>query len=219
MSKTSGATEGQDLIVHRILNQSKGSYLDIGAGHPIQDSNTYFFYKLGWQGIAIEPNPLFKSEWKALRPRDTLYNCALNRDKKVVNYYMHPTLWTLNSMTKLPTKSKDFEVDDEQITTLEIETVTPQQIKSGNKKFDLCSIDTEGGELEILKNLLESDFQIKILIVEVSGINLVEDLKENQIVKLCDVFHMKPIAKTLHDLIFINVLSGVERRFPKQMLM
>ncbi|MGB7660171.1 MAG: FkbM family methyltransferase, partial [Pseudolabrys sp.] len=32
-----------------------GTYVDIGAGHPIADNVSFFFYERGWQGVAVEP--------------------------------------------------------------------------------------------------------------------------------------------------------------------
>jgi uncharacterized membrane protein len=35
--------------------QHTGRYIDIGAGHPIADNVSFWFYERGWQGIAVEP--------------------------------------------------------------------------------------------------------------------------------------------------------------------
>src|SRR4026208_1535572 len=32
-----------------------GTYLDIGAGHPIADNVSFFFYERGWRGVAGVP--------------------------------------------------------------------------------------------------------------------------------------------------------------------
>jgi hypothetical protein len=50
--------EGEDMILNRIFEgKCQGFYVDIGAHHPRRFSNTYFFYKHGWTGINVEPNP------------------------------------------------------------------------------------------------------------------------------------------------------------------
>ena len=60
--KESYAQMGEDLVCDHYLGEPlKGVYLDIGAYEPIFLSNTYLFYKRGWTGITVEPNPL-KSE-------------------------------------------------------------------------------------------------------------------------------------------------------------
>ena len=48
---------GQDIWIASMLNFKKqGYYIDIGANYGIKNNNTYFFEKLGWDGICIEPN-------------------------------------------------------------------------------------------------------------------------------------------------------------------
>src|SRR6476646_3104719 len=45
-----------------------GTYLDIGAGHPIADNVSFFFYERGWQGIAVEPQQKLVDLYARLRP-------------------------------------------------------------------------------------------------------------------------------------------------------
>ena len=45
--------------VPRFGGKRSGFYVDVGAGHPTEDSVTRHFYDLGWRGINVEPiNPL-----------------------------------------------------------------------------------------------------------------------------------------------------------------
>jgi len=45
--KKSYSFEGQDMIALSILRNvnKKGLYIDVGAGHPIQENDTYALYK------------------------------------------------------------------------------------------------------------------------------------------------------------------------------
>jgi hypothetical protein len=46
------------MILRRIFeSRGAGFYVDVGAHHPRRYSNTNYFYKRGWKGINIEPNP------------------------------------------------------------------------------------------------------------------------------------------------------------------
>jgi len=51
--------------------QRTGTYIDIGAGHPIADNVSFFFYERGWQGIVVEPQQKLIDLYARLRPRDT----------------------------------------------------------------------------------------------------------------------------------------------------
>ena len=65
---------GEDLVVRFFLQYrgiGKMTYLDIGANDPIEGSNTYFFYRLGYRGVLIEPNPAYGERLKSVRRHDT----------------------------------------------------------------------------------------------------------------------------------------------------
>lgn len=45
----------QDEFVDKILNhQTTGFFIDIGASHPIQSNNSYFFESIGWSGLCFD---------------------------------------------------------------------------------------------------------------------------------------------------------------------
>lgn len=52
---------GDDIqLIKLINNRVPGAYVDIGSWHPINASNTYYFYLRNWKGICIDPNPELK---------------------------------------------------------------------------------------------------------------------------------------------------------------
>jgi FkbM family methyltransferase len=55
---------------------SEGSFLDVGAGHPVYDSTTYALYQRGWRGIALEPMEEAGRLWVSARPEDLLIMMA-----------------------------------------------------------------------------------------------------------------------------------------------
>ena len=55
-------------IDENLILPDKGTFLDIGACYPIYISNTYFFeHNKGWNGLAIEPDPIYFNELKKYR--------------------------------------------------------------------------------------------------------------------------------------------------------
>jgi FkbM family methyltransferase len=77
---------GQDLFLNRWLfhDRRPGFFVDVGAFDGELGSNTFFFEKrLGWAGVAFEPNA---SAFAALRRRrscEAIQGCAYNRDGEV----------------------------------------------------------------------------------------------------------------------------------------
>ncbi len=50
--------------------QATGTYVDVGAGHPIADNVSFWFYERGWRGVVVEPQPRLAALYPRLRPRD-----------------------------------------------------------------------------------------------------------------------------------------------------
>jgi FkbM family methyltransferase len=69
---------GEDLVLEHLL-PNKGFYVDIGANHPVTHSNTWLFYRNGWRGIVVEPNPQLAKLHRHRRPRDVVIEVAAGR--------------------------------------------------------------------------------------------------------------------------------------------
>ena len=59
--------------------QAKGTYIDIGAGHPVADNVSFWFYERGWRGIVVEPQADLAALSGRLRPRDTTVRALIGR--------------------------------------------------------------------------------------------------------------------------------------------
>jgi len=57
----------QDEFVRHMMNGKVGTYLEIGAWHPIDTNNTYRLEQDGWTGTSIEIDPQWKNPWKHYR--------------------------------------------------------------------------------------------------------------------------------------------------------
>src|SRR5690606_12082463 len=51
-------------------DRETGTYIDVGAGHPVADNVSYWFYLKGWHGIVVEPQRYLLDLYAHLRPRD-----------------------------------------------------------------------------------------------------------------------------------------------------
>src|SRR5208337_5296989 len=91
-ARKSYSIEAEDLLVETVFlvvlkQYGPGTYLDIGAAHPVQHSNTYFFYERGWSGVCVEPNPEFYELYKVLRPRDQALNIGVAKRSGALRYH------------------------------------------------------------------------------------------------------------------------------------
>jgi len=83
MKYYSNSRENQDLFVLCVLDGKKyGSYLEIGAYLPIEDSNTYLLEsEFGWDGISLEIVDLYASVFNEAR-----VNLCVCADATTVDY-------------------------------------------------------------------------------------------------------------------------------------
>jgi hypothetical protein len=73
----------QDMFVHKITKKINGTFLEIGANHPINSNNTYILEKMyHWKGIMVEYLTEFKPLYKIERPN----SIHIFQDARCVNY-------------------------------------------------------------------------------------------------------------------------------------
>lgn len=82
---------GEDTILLQLMNtdgsKPPGTYVDIGCFDPFKISNTYLFYKLGWSGINVDPNPNTIAMFSTSRPRDVNALAACGSYGGYLDYY------------------------------------------------------------------------------------------------------------------------------------
>lgn len=163
---------GEDLILNFLVRSRKlanVSYLDIGSGHPKTLSNTYFFYKHGYQGVTVDANPENVAMHRSLRPNDISLNLGVGADcNESVEFY-------IASSRALSTFSKTEAERYEKETNQKIERVIKVPIKKADDLIDkyfkghapcIVSIDVEGWEIEVLKSLDFQKYQPEIFCIE-----------------------------------------------------
>lgn len=174
------AQEGEDTILKRIFSgQSTGFYVDVGAHHPMRFSNTYSFYKLGWKGINVEPNPDSFNLFTRYRSRDINLNYGVARDKGSLEYYMFDEP-ALNTFDAEVLKSRISNTSYKHIKTILVDVmplanVLEQHMPDGIK-IDFLSIDVEGLDLEVLKSNNWQKYSPSWVLVEKLNLEDIENL-------------------------------------------
>src|SRR5215207_3271493 len=85
---SSYAQEGEDLVLRRLFEErTTGFFVDVGAHHPRRFSNTYLFYRAGWRGINVEPNPDLTPLFARERPRDVTLQLGVSDVPGMLTYF------------------------------------------------------------------------------------------------------------------------------------
>ena len=169
--KNSFSQLGEDLIINFVFNGLgifNIKYLDIGANHPIEINNTYFFYLNDASGVLIEPDPYYINELKNTRPNDLVLNIGLGKEKKLGADFYIMSVRGLNTFDKTQAMKIQNEGDYQ---IKEIIKVNINNINSIiNNYFTYCpnliNIDTEGLDFIILESFDFNKFRPEIFCVE-----------------------------------------------------
>lgn len=199
------AVGGVDLVLKSILRDVEaGAYLDVGANHPIDFSNTYLFYEKGWSGFAVDGNPEYRSDWSEIRPRDVFLNEIVSDSRKPVRFeiFPDPTMSTIAQSTgeRYRLKFKDLKP---KVVDVEATTIFDLYQSEIQNEVHLLNIDIEGEELNALKGARLDAFRPGVICIEIKNVS-VYDIHRNEIFRYIDGFGYRLIAKTPLDSIFVD---------------
>lgn len=162
---------GEDLITAYLLFNVLGitcpTYLDIGAHHPYELSNTYFFYRLRCAGVCVEANPILSARIQAVRQRDVCLNVGVSGKASAPAEFYVISPSTLSTFSKpecdLYLKNGYSLKEVIRIPRLSINEVIQEQFQTAP---NFVSIDTEGLDLEILRAFNFHKFRPEVFCVE-----------------------------------------------------
>lgn len=74
---------GEDVILHKLFGRkfANGFYIDVGAHHPFRQSNTAYFWLLGWRGVNVDASRKAIELFRRIRPKDVSLWRAVVDDK------------------------------------------------------------------------------------------------------------------------------------------
>jgi FkbM family methyltransferase len=82
------AQNGEDVVLQRVFaDRGQGFYVDVGACDPVEDSVTLHFYRQGWSGVNVEPDPRYHAMLVEARPRDVNLQAAVGSGAGQATFY------------------------------------------------------------------------------------------------------------------------------------
>jgi FkbM family methyltransferase len=168
---------GQDEFLNEFVfrNKKGGVFIDIGANDGITISNTYFFEReLSWKGICFEPLAKTFKKLDANRNSINVNGCAAAKNYTDVFFSIDGYGEMLSGLKSqydprhLDRIAKEIAAFGGSIDEVEVECYDVNELILNNNlaNIDFISIDIEGGELSILKNLNYDLIKIKAIVVE-----------------------------------------------------
>ena len=172
---------GEDLLILNHLEwmgkdiNSPGFYVDIGAFHPLDGSNTYKLYRNGSSGLVIDVGSQKKFLFKLFRSRDTFIDAAVVPDTFSEKYVFFNTEdygskndsvvgYGVGETDTTSVKKK------KRANALKISELLEYSFSSKyNKKenWSVINIDIEGLDEEVLKSINFDNFPFDVVCLEV----------------------------------------------------
>lgn len=168
---------GEDLIIANIftmLGIQAPSYIDVGAHHPLNVSNTALLHARGSKGINVEANPDLIPAFQKYRPGDITLNVGVGRQAGRLKFYRIDAYSGRNTFSKevaeaFTREHPQFRVND----VLDIDILPLNDIiqrHAGGVFPDFLTIDVEGLDYDVLDAADFSRSRPKVICVEaVSG--------------------------------------------------
>lgn len=209
--KLSYSQEGEDRILARIFgfNRNSGFYVDVGAFHPQEHSNTYLFYQNGWQGINIDARPGSMEIFKKIRPRDINLEIPISNTKQKLTYYIfnYPSLNGFSQKLSLERDRTGMGgLKAKLVSQIELETSTLSEILDKylpiNQTIDFLNIDVEGLDYGVLQSNNWDKYKPKIILVEDTEMITINQNAETPITSFMKEKGYQLFGKTVYTLIF-----------------
>lgn len=207
--KISYSQEGEDLLLHRIFEGKKtGFYVDVGAHHPRRFSNTHIFYKSGWRGINIEPNPVAVARFTRERKGDINLQFGVGSQRGDLLYYEFddPALNTFDEKLADERESTtSYRLIATQIIRIDrldvlLEAYVPQGVT-----IDFLTVDVEGMDLDVLKSNDWNKFRPRCVLTEILDTPLtLESLAGSPTIAYMQQQGYRLLAKTYNSFFFLD---------------
>jgi FkbM family methyltransferase len=164
---TSYSLNFEDVILHRLFpGTENGFYVDVGAGHPRFENDTFSLYQRGWRGINIEPNHGFHGALMEERPRDTNIQAVLSDSfGDVFTYY---ELDGSGLSTCDAEQAAAYQAIGLDVVLREVSTTTLSSIltEAGVIHINILKVDVEGFEEKVLVGNDWERFRPDVVLVE-----------------------------------------------------
>ena len=131
-----------------LAGKERGTYIDIGGGHPIAGSVSFWFYERGWQGLVVEPQQSLAMLHRRLRPRDTLVRTIVANKAGEVDFHIVDRLHALSTTVKRNALAAATPYH-----TVRMPSVTLADLCQSHRldNVDFLKIDVEGAERDVIQ--------------------------------------------------------------------
>jgi FkbM family methyltransferase len=143
-----------------------GFYIDVGAGHPIADNVSYWFYLRGWRGLVVEPQRGLCELYAHLRPRDTAVQTLVGRSEGEAEFHIVEGMHGLSTAVAAHTRAALALGATVKPMRMPVTTLAALTAAHGVGTVDFLKIDVEGAEADVLAGADWQRCRPRVVLVE-----------------------------------------------------
>lgn len=179
---------GEDRLILKLFGyRTSGTYVDVGCYHPVNYSNTYLLYLMGWSGIVIDADDIFLQAYREVRPKDRVIHVGIAARDNRTEFYLFADR-SLNTFDKA--RAQELQSQNPQAIVgkkhVEVRPLAAVLAEHQIGAVDFLNIDVEGLDLEVLMSNDWSRWRPKLVLVEDHSLNLMQPGDSAIFRYLCD---------------------------------
>jgi FkbM family methyltransferase len=205
------AQNQEDVVLHRLTKfVDKGTFVDVGAAHPVIDNVTYSLYLSGWRGINVEPMSTEAEMLRSTRPLDTTHQIAVGSTEGSAVIHTGPSE-NRGASTLRADVAERYRTEGQVFLTETVQMVRLDTLieSEGIKELHLLKIDVEGLEKDVLEGANLMSVRPWVLVIESTRPNSTEDSSHEWESMVLDCGYVMTLFDGLNKFYVREDLSGI----------
>ena len=155
--------ENEQHLIQKFFGGGVGYFVEVGANHPQEGSQSRQLEERGWNGILIEPHPELADKLRRER-RANVFAVACSSPENAgrkLPFYVAGPLSSLDRAAMAPGSRPGAVIE---VTARTLDSILTEA--GAPRSIDFLSIDVEGHEIEVLRGFDFTRWQARLILLE-----------------------------------------------------
>jgi FkbM family methyltransferase len=137
-------------LARLFAGQAEGFYIDVGAGHPVADNVSFWFYLQGWRGLVVEPQQDLAALYARIRPRDIAVCGLVGRSAGEADFHVVERLHGFSTIKEAHARGAAAFGAGFRTVRTPVTTLAALCAAHAPPRIDFLKVDVEGAEADVL---------------------------------------------------------------------